>query len=475
MFNSLRQKVTFFAVVTVIAIFAMQNLVWAAPGNVLSKIRTSQTADRVRIVFDVTNLPEYTVTTLENPLRLVIDMPGIVNKAANQYVFNDVTVDKMRLASDEAGKSRVVIDLKTAYTYKVFTLKNPNRVVVDIIKKYDRKTVEDVAPGITYTSWLRSTASGPVLAHILAVDPNAGYMVRPAVSNGAIQGLEPLMAMVERTHALAAVNGSYFGLDGSIIGLLKIDGEIVSTPELPRTALGIMPNGKMLIDQVHYEGKVMLPDGQTVPINAVNRERGENELVVYNGLYAPATGSNNYGQEYVVINDKVTAVNPSNSQIPPDGVILSAHGEAARLMASLKVGDNVKVQQTLGTVWDKTEHVLGAGPMLVKNNSVYLTTKIEEFGSDVAGGRAPRTALGLKADGHILAVVVDGRQENSIGMTLLEMALFMQELGVQDAMNLDGGGSSEMVVKGRIVNKPSDGRERRVGDALVIVPSTVAN
>nr|WP_285719375.1 phosphodiester glycosidase family protein [Pelosinus sp. IPA-1] len=78
--------------------------------------------------------------------------------------------------------------------------------------------------------------------------------------------------------------------------------------------------------------------------------------------------------------------------------------------------------------------------------------------------------MGQTKDGHILLVVVDGRQEHSIGMTLLELALLMQEFGAVDAMNLDGGGSSEMVIKGKIINKPSDGRERYVGDALIIAP-----
>ncbi|WP_425058615.1 hypothetical protein SCACP_32730 [Sporomusa carbonis] len=453
----------------------VRNAAWAAPAVTVEKIRTSQTAETVRIVFDVNALPEYSITTLDNPLRLVIDMPGAVNQAASQYVFNDPTVGKLRLGAPEPGKLRAVIDLKTVYMYKVFTLQNPNRLVIDIIKNYEQKLVEEVAPGIKYTSWLRNTASGPVWSHILDVDPKAGYIVKPVLSNGAVQGLEPLTPMAERARAIAAVNGSYFGLDGSIIGLLKIDGEIVSTPELPRTALAIMPDGKLVIDQINYEGNIELPDGRTVPINAVNRERGENELVLYNGLYAPATGTNNFGIEYVVVNGKVAAVNINNSQIPADGAVLSAHGSAARLLACLKVGDAVKVNQTLGPVGDKARHVLGAGPMLVKNNSVFLTTKVEEFGSDVAGGRAPRTAIGLKADGHVLAVVVDGRQDNSIGMTLLELALFMQELGAQDAMNLDGGGSSEMMVKGKIVNKPSDGRERRLGDALAIVASPVAN
>ena len=63
-----------------------------------------------------------------------------------------------------------------------------------------------------------------------------------------------------------------------------------------------------------------------------------------------------------------------------------------------------------------------------------------------------------------------GRQQKSIGMTLTEMAILMQELGAEDAMNLDGGGSSEMVVGNEVMNRPSDGRERSVGAALAIFP-----
>lgn len=475
MLKQLRPQISVFLVITAMLFFSIQGMAQAAPPIVVKNIRTSQTTETVRFVFDVTNLPQYKVMTLDNPLRLVIDMPGTVNKAAAQYTINDPTVKGLRVAQFEPGKLRAVIDLKTVYMYKVFTLSNPNRLVVDIIKDYDHKLVDEVVPGITYTSWLRHAASGPVWAHILDIDPSAGFTVKPVLSNGAIQGLEPLKSMVERSRGIAGVNGSYFGLDGSIIGLMKIDGEIVSTPEVPRTALGVLPNGNMFIDQVHYEGKIELPNSKEVAINAVNRERGENELVMYNGFYAPTTKTNSHGREYVIVCDKVTAVNTSNSPIPPDGVVLSAHGTAAELLSCLKVGDTVTVRQTLGSKWDKTQHALGAGPMLVKNHSVFLTTKLEQFGSDVAGGRAPRTAIGLKDDGHILLVVVDGRQDNSIGMTLLELALFMQELGASDAMNLDGGGSSEMVIRGKVVNKPSDGRERRVGNALVIISSKVAN
>lgn len=475
MFNCLRLRKSLLAACCFLLVLLLPSAAWAAAEPVVSKIRLSQSVEKVRIVFDVSALPEYKVLTLENPLRLVIDMPGVVNKGVAQYSVNDPTVARIRLAAPEPGKLRAVVDLKTPYLYKVFTLKDPNRLVVDIIKDYEQKQVEEPAPGLTYTSWLRNQASGPLWAHILEVDLQAGFAVQPVLSNGMIKGLEPLLPMAERAGAVAAVNGSYFGADGTIIGLLKIGGEIVSTPELPRTALGIMPDGRMLIDQVHYEGQVVLPDAGTVMIHGVNRQRGENELVLYNPFYAPATGCNDFGSEYVVVNGEVVAINTGNSSIPPAGFVLSAHGAAASRLAGLAIGDRVEVKQTLGTVWDKTSHALGAGPMLVKNNSVFLTTKIEEFGSDVAGGRAPRTAIGLKADGKLLVVVVDGRQELSTGMTLLELALFMQELGAQDAMNLDGGGSSEMVLNGKIINRPSDRRERRVGDALAIIASRVAN
>ena len=138
-------------------------------------------------------------------------------------------------------------------------------------------------------------------------------------------------------------------------------------------------------------------------------------------------------------------------------------------MADLKVGDPIKIVQTLGPVWDKVTEAVGAGPCLVKNGEHYVTTVGEEFGSDVAGGRAPRTALGITKDGKALLVVVDGRSRASVGYTLLELAQFMLEQGAIEAMNLDGGGSSQMIIGNQIVNAPSDGRERRQGAGIAVI------
>jgi len=85
--------------------------------------------------------------------------------------------------------------------------------------------------------------------------------------------------------------------------------------------------------------------------------------------------------------------------------------------------------------------------------------------------RHPRSAIGFSRDSSTLfLVVVDGRAQKSVGMTLVELAALMRRIGAWQAMNFDGGGSSTMIVGGAVVNVPSDTTgERAVGDALLVV------
>lgn len=464
--NRLCRRITWLLMILMLA----AHIANAAPAVTVNNMRFSQTADKVRIVFDVTGLPAHNVTLEHDPLRLVVDFNGALdNKVMRQINFNDPYINNIKLTQTQPGKLQAVIDLKHSVVYKVFTLTGPNRLVIDIIKEYDHKIEQEIAAGIKYTTRYRGTKAGPITAYILDIDPKAGYLLKPVLSNETIAGLETVKMMADRTHAVAAVNASYFGLNGEIIGLLKMNGQIVSVPNQNRSAVGIMDDGSLLFDRVSYSGTVKLPNGNPVAITGVNCERGPNDLILYNDYYDSSTRTNEFGIEYVIMDNKVTAINPQNSSLVVGSVVLSAHGLSAAALADLKVGDTVKITQTLGPTYDKTVYAVGAGPTLVRNNAVFLTTEAEEFGSDVAGGRAPRTALATTKDGHILMAVVDGRQQHSIGMSLLELATFMREIGAVNALNLDGGGSSEMVLNSEILNSPSDGRERRVGDALVIL------
>ena len=109
-------------------------------------------------------------------------------------------------------------------------------------------------------------------------------------------------------------------------------------------------------------------------------------------------------------------------------------------------------------------------PMLVDSCSPLSASQLP--GSDgFTRAPHPRTAVGLSDDGTTLYMVVaDGRREGVPGLTLAKLARFMaEELGVCSALNLDGGGSSAMWVDDRLVNRPSDPKERRVADHLAVV------
>ncbi|MGE5593740.1 MAG: phosphodiester glycosidase family protein [Betaproteobacteria bacterium] len=149
---------------------------------------------------------------------------------------------------------------------------------------------------------------------------------------------------------------------------------------------------------------------------------------------------------------------------------LGIASDGALLMDNVSMDENgnlIPDWRTLGVV-----HAIGGGPRLVKDGKVHITSGEERFKPDVAVGRAPRTAAGITTDGKLLLVAVTGRQAyHSIGVTLEELANLMVELGARDAMNLDGGGSSTMVVRDYVMNTPSDGQERRVADAILVFSS----
>ncbi|MBQ1792951.1 MAG: phosphodiester glycosidase family protein, partial [Oscillospiraceae bacterium] len=117
---------------------------------------------------------------------------------------------------------------------------------------------------------------------------------------------------------------------------------------------------------------------------------------------------------------------------------------------------------------DGAQQVLSFGPALIENGEISVSAS-EEVGRAKASN--PRTAIAVIDDLHYLFVVSDGRTEESEGLSLYELAGFLQSKGAKTAYNLDGGGSSTMVFSGRVVNNPTAGRsikERSVSDIVYI-------
>ena len=463
------------AILLVLMTLAIPAMVLAKPAVVmptayLDKVRHHADQDSFRIVLELSSIPAYTVSVTETPHQVEIELPDTVNRSAvGQLSFVDPFIDKLRFVDLGGGRFKAVVSLKLPVLPKVSMLSSPNRLVIDLLKNYQSRSEYVIAPGLIYREFLAGRSAGPVRAHLLEVDFKAGYALRPVLSNDSVAGIEALSEMAARSQAVAMINGPYYMRSGEILGLLKIDQTLVSTPDTPRTSFGVLPDGKIIFDSPAFTGHVELPDKTKIPIDGVNRGRGESELILYNTYYAYWTLTAGGGREFLVRDGRIVDIRNDNSVISEGTVVLSASGRQAWLMADLKIGDPLKIVQTLGPVWDKVTQAVGAGPCLVKNGEIYMTTLGEEFGSDVAGGRAPRTALGITKDGKALLVVVDGRSRSSVGYTLLELARFMLEQGAVEAMNLDGGGSSQMIIGSQIVNAPSDGRERRLGAGIAVV------
>ena len=175
------------------------------------------------------------------------------------------------------------------------------------------------------------------------------------------------------------------------------------------------------------------------------------------------------GKRSVVRSYRVVGVTCRGEPVRLDNrVAISAkrYTRSAALLRSLHPGATVKLSSSMG--WADVSDSIGGIPELVRGGKVTLSHCDD---SDFCGEN-PRTGIGVTAGGIVLLVVVDGRRSGwSSGMRLIEFAQLFKYLGAVDAMNLDGGGSATMVVRGRIVNKPSDSSgERPVTTAVLVLP-----
>jgi hypothetical protein len=143
------------------------------------------------------------------------------------------------------------------------------------------------------------------------------------------------------------------------------------------------------------------------------------------------------------------------------------------------VGDTVRFLLRFDPHFPGLRMLLGGLPRIV-HDGVPLETRrenLEGASLDFATRRHPRTGVGISRGGErLILLTVDGRQEGSAGMSLEEFARLMAGRGVAEGLNLDGGGSTTMVIDGKVVNSPSDGAgERPVANALLVIEREEGN
>lgn len=148
-----------------------------------------------------------------------------------------------------------------------------------------------------------------------------------------------------------------------------------------------------------------------------------------------------------------------------------------RVLASRNENCELTTDKQIAEEWQELEHIVGGTPLLIKNGALIEDYSPEQTLKSFIANRHPRTAVGVKANGEWVFVVVDGKFLGFLGgMSIKKLAQFMLNLGCVHALNLDGGGSSTMVLEGRVVNRPSGKLRERgkrveaVSDAILIAP-----
>jgi len=212
---------------------------------------------------------------------------------------------------------------------------------------------------------------------------------------------------------------------------------------------------------------------------------------MYNQLFGASTKTNVYGAEVLLepidawaVNDTIRCVvtkkvnGAGNMAYSGNQVVISGHGKAQTfLVDNVKIGDTVKVVNSITPGLNKLMTLLGGYPKIVSQGKNYADQGYaEEGGPDHTYLFEPRTAAGFSKDStKLYLIAVDGREDASAGMTLPQLADFMIFLGVSEGLNFDGGGSTEMMVRNAIVNDPSDGGERAISNALLVISSAPDN
>jgi hypothetical protein len=350
-------------------------------------------------------------------------------------------------------------------------------------------SVPSLPPELQYFHQQRS--EGPLSIHWVKIDRSqTKFVFITSIAQKKVFGLEPLSQQIQSLNQtlgkpLVAVNGDFFIIrpgpyQGDPSGLQIVQGELVSSPR--NTCFWIDPNGQPHIDYVQPAFRATWRDGTNVKFD-INQACVDDKAVLYTPAMGPSTrtekalelilrqsGDSKWlpikpGQTY---NGTILSANQEpNSVIPRDKLVLSLGIVLASKIKNTEPGTAISLSFRTRPDLKDVDIAIGGGPVLIKDAKIQKFTGFQP--------RHPRTAIGFN-DKFFFLLAVDGRQMDlSIGMTLPELADLMRKLGCTEAMNLDGGGSTTFWLDGRVMNSPSDGRERHIANGLILVKKKLNN
>ncbi len=370
-----------------------------------------------------------------------------------------------------------------------------------------------------FTGWDGDRADrGPWRVQVLTIDPRRFRGELDASYGPDLERRETTSALSRADGATAAVNAGFFVLDpaagapGDPAGAGVYDGRLLSETVNGRPVLRSVDSGRAEVLRLRWSGAVMA-GRERLALDGINRVPNlirncggtaddsptssplhdvtctdSGELVAFTPAFAPRTPAGPGAEAVLDARDRVVEVrSPRGGTLPTGGSSVQATGDLVDdLSAVAKPRARLTVQSRLVDAKSGREvrsnrrtDIVNGGPELVRDGHVHATPMTDgmvhpgnpSFYYGWAHKRNPRTLAGIDKAGRTVLVTADGRSTRSLGLSITESAEVAKALGLHDAVNLDGGGSTTMVVGGAIVNEPSDAAgERPVGDALLVLP-----
>ncbi len=341
---------------------------------------------------------------------------------------------------------------------------------------YDTLNTRQIADGVFHYTVHEVTK--PWEIQIVEVDlSKPDISLETIAGNDDVTSLETVSSMTKRKtyeghRVIAGVNGDFFG--AGPVHTQVINGELLKKSTTSRPLFGFNDLADLFIERIAFNGAVS-NGTDTLSLSNVNGDRGADNLVLYNHFKGSATGTNSFGTEVklkaidswavnrdvrVVVLDNETGV--GNATLNDSTYVLSGHGTMATALDNYSVGDTLTLNVGLaGAGIDNIMGAIGGDQSILKDG-----VKVGNW-PDLH----PRTAVAYNQDkSKLFLMIVDGRYTGSAGMTLQQMGDYLLTIGAYNALNLDGGGSTTMVVHNEVTNRPSSsGFERTVANSLVIV------
>ena len=327
---------------------------------------------------------------------------------------------------------------------------------------------------------------GQQTENYITYSPNE--LVSPIITNGAhIFGTTAISKEVTHLEELgydilAISNADFFSLQTGVpMSNTIVDGKILTKDDSGQDGIGILEDGSSFISYFSISSVLSREDGSEINIHNINKYRQPYSVYLMTSDFSEETQNTTEGLDIVLgdvdgemrlgsqITATVESINKETTSmpIPKDKIIITidknAPSEYYDALASLVEGEEITISFTAHGDERWNDAVFGMGSI---GGRLLSDGKINP---NLENGAAPRTAIGTKNDGSIVLYTIDGRQNGySYGVQLKTLATRMLELGCTDAINLDGGGSTSISVQfpgnnaASLVNKPSDGKERKV-------------